>query len=289
MEPKIHSLWQDWHEDLIHFARFDAPKLAAIILLAFILIRSLRILTKKMADMSRNKANGASIRTQQIRTVVGVARSTGIFVIVLVATMQVLQVFNINIAPLLASAGIAGLAIGFGAQAVVKDLINGFFILAENQFEVGDTIKTAGVQGTVEEVTMRRTILRDGDGTVHIVPNSSIIVVSNMTRDWSQATLHVSVDYSANTDRVLEVLRETAEELYNDWEFHDDMVSAPEVPGIERVTGHEVDYLITAKVRPGRQYRVARELRRRIKACLDKNQIKAYGPTQVYIGQMPTN
>jgi small-conductance mechanosensitive channel len=287
MEPRFQNLWQGWHDDLVRFARYDVPKLLAILLLSFILVRFLTIITRKMVDLSKRGAVHPAIRTQQISTVVGVIRSTGIFVILLVAVMQALQVFNINIAPLLASAGIAGLAIGFGAQTLVKDVINGFFILAENQFEVGDTIKVAGVQGTVEEVTMRRTILRDADGTLHIVPNSNIQIVSNTTRDWSQTTLHVAVDYSEDTDRVLQVLREAVQEAYNDPEFHPDMVGEPAVPGIERVTGHEVDYLIQAKVRPGRQDRVARELRRRIKACLDKNKIKAALPAQVYIGQLP--
>jgi small conductance mechanosensitive channel len=289
MGPQFHNLLQDWHEDLVRFARHDAPKLVAILLVSFILVRLLRITTRKMVDLSRHKAVHPAIRAQQITTVVGVIRSVGIFVIILVAVMQALQVFGINIAPLLASAGIAGLAIGFGAQTLVKDVINGFFILAENQFEVGDTIRAAGVQGTVEEVTMRRTILRDGDGTVHIVPNSNIQIVSNMTRDWSLALVHAVVNYSENSDRVVQVLREATQELYNDSGFHDDMVAAPEVPGIERVSGLEVDYLITVKVRPGQQYRVARELRRRVKDCLDKNQIKAAGPTPVYIGQMPSS
>jgi small conductance mechanosensitive channel len=208
-------------------------------------------------------------------------------VILLVAIMQALQVFGVNIAPLLASAGIAGLAIGFGAQTLVKDVINGFFILAENQFEVGETIKAAGVQGTVEEVTMRRTILRDSDGTVHIVPNSNIQIVSNMTRDWTQVTLHIVADYSENSDRVIEILQEAAKEFYNDAAFREEIVAEPEVPGIERVTGHEVDYLMLVKVRPGKQYRVARELRRRIKVCFEKNNIKAGAQTQVYIGQLP--
>jgi small conductance mechanosensitive channel len=208
-------------------------------------------------------------------------------VILLVAIMQALQVFNINIAPLLASAGIAGLAIGFGAQTLVKDVINGFFILAENQFEVGETIKAAGVQGTVEEVTMRRTILRDTDGTVHIIPNSNIQIVSNMTRDWTQVTLHIAADYAENSDRVIQLLREVAQEFYNDAQYRQEIVAEPEVPGIERVTGHEVDYVMQVKVRPGNQYRVARELRRRIKSCFEKNKIKAGAQTQVYIGQLP--
>lgn len=285
MDPRFQNLWQDWHDDFIRFARYNLPKLIAIVLLAFILVRLLTIITRKTIELSKRGVVHPSIRTQQISTVVGVIRSAGVFVILLVAVMQTLQVFNINIAPLLASAGIAGLAIGFGAQTLVKDVINGFFILAENQFEVGDVIKAAGVQGTVEDVTMRRTILRDGDGTIHIVPNGSIQIVSNTTRDWSQATLHVAVDYAEDTDHVLSVLREAAQEFYNDTEFRQDIVAEPEVPGIERVTGHEVDYLIVVKVRPGKQYGVSRELRRRIKACLEKNQIKAALPTQVYIGQ----
>jgi small-conductance mechanosensitive channel len=282
MEPQFQTLWQDWHDDMNRFARYAVPKLVAILLLSFILVRLLTIVTGKMVELSKRGAVHPSIRAQQISTVVGVIRSAGIFVILLVAVMQALQVFNINIAPLLASAGIAGLAIGFGAQTLVKDVINGFFILAENQFEVGDTIKAAGVQGMVEEVSMRRTLLRDGDGTLHIVPNSSIHLVSNTTRDWSQATLLVAVDYSEDSDRVLKVLREAAQETYNDPAFHSDILAEPQVPGIERITGQEVDYLLLVKVRPGRQDDVARELRRRVKAYLEKNQIKAAAP-QVYM------
>jgi small conductance mechanosensitive channel len=287
MDSRVQSIWQDWHEDLLHFLRSDAPKLLAILLLAFILVRLLNIITNKMVDLSKRRAVHPAIRSQQISTVVGVVRSVGIFVILLVAIMQALQVFNINIAPLLASAGIAGLAIGFGAQTLVKDVINGFFILAENQFEVGETIKAAGVQGTVEEVTMRRTILRDTDGTVHIIPNSNIQIVSNMTRDWTQVTLHIAADYAENSDRVIQLLREVAQEFYNDAEYRQEIVAEPEVPGIDRVTGHEVDYVMLVKVRPGNQYRVARELRRRIKSCFEKNKIKAGAQTQVYIGQLP--
>jgi small conductance mechanosensitive channel len=287
MDSRVQSIWQDWHEDLLHFLRSDAPKLLAILLLAFILVRLLNIITNKMVDLSKRRAVHPAIRSQQISTVVGVVRSVGIFVILLVAIMQALQVFNINIAPLLASAGIAGLAIGFGAQTLVKDVINGFFILAENQFEVGETIKAAGVQGTVEEVTMRRTILRDTDGTVHIIPNSNIQIVSNMTRDWTQVTLHIVADYAENSDRVIQLLREVAQEFYNDAQYRQEIVAEPEVPGIERVAGHEVDYVMLVKVRPGNQYRVARELRRRIKSCFEKNKIKAGAQTQVYIGQLP--
>jgi small conductance mechanosensitive channel len=250
-------------------------------------VRLLGIITRKVVALAEKSSNRGPVRAQQVKTVAGVIHSAGVFFILFFAFMQILDAFNFNIAPLLASAGIAGLAIGFGAQTLVKDVINGFFILAENQFEVGDTIKASGVSGTVEEITMRRTVLRDADGTLHIVPNGSIQLVSNMTRDWSQVTLHVSVDYSENSDRIVSLLREVSDSFYNDGAFRQDMVAEPQVHGIERVRGMEVDYLVTIKVRPGKQYGVAREMRRRIKTCFDEQKIKAGAPAQVYIGQMP--
>ena len=287
MQPvKWANLLRDWHDDLIWWARHGIPRLVVIFLLAFVFIRVLGMITRNVIEFSKRRSAPA-LRLQQIRTLTGVIHSIGVFVVVFIALMQALPIFGVHIEPLLASAGIVGLAVGFGAQALVKDVINGFFILVENQFEIGDTIKASGVQGVVEEITMRRTVLRDGDGTLHIIPNGSIQIVSNMTRDWSQVTLHVAVDYTENSDRVIQVLRDVAQNFYEDSEFHEDAVAAPEVPGIERVTGQEVDYLMLAKVRPGKQYAVARELRRRIKSALEQNHIKAGSPAQVYIGQLP--
>jgi small conductance mechanosensitive channel len=288
MEPKIQDLVHDWHDDLIWWARHDVPRLIVIFVLAFIFIRILGIVTRKVVEFSK-KNQAASLRAQQVQTVVGVIHSIGVFVIVFITLLQILPVFGIHIEPLLASAGIAGIAIGFGAQTLVKDVINGFFILVENQFDVGDTIRVAGVQGAVEEITMRRTTLRDADGTLHVVPNGNIQIVSNMTRDWSQIALHIAVDYNENSDKVVQTLREVAQSFYNDPAFHEDAVAAPEVPGIERVTGQEVDYLMLAKVRPGKQYGAARELRRLIKTAFEQNNIKAGTPAQVYIGQLPTS
>jgi small conductance mechanosensitive channel len=287
MEEHFSTIWQQWHNYLVEWTRDKAPKLAVILVLAFIFVRLLGIITNKVVALAEKNSNRGALRAPQVKTVAGVIHSAGVFLIVFFAFMQVLDAFNFNIAPLLASAGIAGLAIGFGAQTLVKDVINGFFILAENQFEVGDTIKASGVSGTVEEITMRRTVLRDSDGTLHIVPNGSIQLVSNMTRDWSQVTLHVSVDYSENSDRIVSLLKEVTESFYNDSAFRQDVVAEPQVHGIERVRGMEVDYLVTVKVRPGKQYGVAREMRRRIKTCFDEQKIKAGAPAQVYIGQMP--
>jgi len=290
MEERFSNILHDWRNYLVSWTRDRAPKLVVILLLSFIFVRLLDLITKRIVSFSERRGPEGAQRTQQLRTVVGAVRSFGVFLIVFFAGMSVLRdAFNINIGPLLASAGIAGLAIGFGAQTLVKDFINGFSILVENQFQVGDTVRVAGVTGIVEEINMRRTTLRDGDGTLHIVPNGAIQIVSNVTRDWSQVTLNVSVDYNENSDRVIELLRQVVQEFASDPEFRPDIVSAPAVPGIERVRGREVDYLVLVKIQPRRRYDAERELRRRIKARLAENNIKAGIPAPLFVEHHPPN
>ncbi len=288
MEPlqneNLGSVLQHWRADALQFLRVDVPKIIVIAVLAFILIRLMRVVINRLLAFSRHESG---VRAQQLRTAAGVIGSVGTFVIVFLALMQILPVLGVNMGPLLASAGVAGLAIGFGAQTLVHDVINGFFILLENQYAVGDVVRVAGVKGTVEAMTMRNTTLRDDDGTVHIVPNSEIRIVSNLTRDWAQISLHVSVAYNENSDRVVKLLMEVAEEVRNDAEFANDVVADPQVPGIERVANGEVDYLMLVKTLPNRQYRVSRELRRRIKACFQKNNIQAGNPARVYVLEGP--
>lgn len=284
------EFWHDWSEDLSHFLRQDVPKIVTVLVEAAILLLVLRLITRKLSAYARRDTLPSHIRAQQLRTVASLANSAGSAVILFVALMQCLQTVGINIGPLLASAGVAGLAIGFGAQTLVHDTINGFFILMENQYDLGDIVRVGGVKGTVELMTLRRTVLRDADGTVHTIPNSQITIVSNLTRDWTQTALHVAVAYSEPSDKVISVLREAATDLHNDPQFADALMAEPEVPGIERVAGSEVDYLVLVKTRPADQYRVTRELRRRIKACFEKNNIHAAGPGQVYVldrGQAP--
>jgi small-conductance mechanosensitive channel len=242
----------------------------------------LRLLTHRLIAISR-RSLPTGMRAQQLRTVAEVINSVGTAVIVFFVAVQVLDDVHLNIGPLLASAGIAGLAIGFGAQTLVKDVINGFFILVENQYDLGDTVRISGVKGTVETMTLRRTVLRDQDGSVHIVPNSEIKIVSNLTRDWTQVTLHVAVAYNEPSDRVIQLLQQVGQELRNDAAYADAIVADPEVPGIERVSSGEVDYLMVVKTKPADQYRVSRELRRRIKEAFEKNKIQPARPTHVYV------
>jgi moderate conductance mechanosensitive channel len=272
-----------WREDSVDFFRHDAPKVFGLIIVSFVLARILKLVSRRLVEFSKSQGLPTGLRAQQIRTLADVVYSVGLAVIIFFAGIQILQTLKINIGPLLASAGIAGLAIGFGAQTLVKDVINGFFILIENQYDIGDVVKLGGVQGAVESLTLRRTILRDADGTVHTIPNSEIKIVSNQTRDWTQLAMHVSVDYKEESDRVVKLLKEVGNELRNEPQFRDWIVAEPEVPGIERVSSSEVEYLMLVKTMPGKQFPVSRELRRRIKDCFQKQNISPGGPGRYVI------
>jgi small conductance mechanosensitive channel len=257
-EANLPGLLRDWREDTMNFLRHDAPKIVLVLLGAYILTKILRAIARKSADLHIRRLP-PGVRAQQVRTVTSVLTSVGVFIILFVAAMEVLHFLGLDLAPMLASAGIAGLAIGFGAQTLVHDFINGFFILLENQYDIGDTIRVAGVKGTVERMSLRNTVLRDEDGTVHIVPNSSIQIVSNNTRDWSQLALRVVVAYSEPSDKVVKLLTEIGEGARHDPAYADDVVSDIQVPG------------------------VSRELRRRIKECFEKNNVQAAGPGRIYV------
>ena len=278
----------NWSDKGFEFLRDEVPHLIGTIVIALILLWLLRVIGRKVERISRSNDLPSGFRAQQMRTLASVVHGVGIFFIISMVAFAVLTSIHIDMKPLLASAGVAGLAIGFGAQTLVKDVINGFFILIENQYEIGDNVKIGGVQGAVELMTLRRTVLRDADGTVHVIPNSTISVVSNMTRDWTQVSLHVSVDYKEDSDKVISVLREAASEVRADERYAPLMVADPVVHGIDRVHGTEVEYLVTAKTRPGQQYAVSRELRRVVKACLQKNEIQPGGQTRFFVDGIPT-
>jgi small conductance mechanosensitive channel len=276
------TLLHDWRQDTVEFLRHDVPKITLVVVGAYILIRVLRAIAYKSTDLQIRKLP-PGVRVQQVRTVAGVLTSVGVFVIYFVALLMVLGQLGLNLAPMLASAGIAGLAIGFGAQTLVHDFLNGFFILLENQYDIGDTVRIAGVKGAVERMSLRTTILRDEDGTVHTVPNSAIQIVSNTTRDWSQLALKVTVAYSEPSDKIVSLLKQIGADVRNDETFSQDIVSDIDVPGIDRVGNGEAEYLVLIKTRPNKQYAVSREMRRRIKECFEKNNVQAAGPGRIYV------
>ena len=285
---KVRELVTDWRGDSFRFLHQDAPKILLILIVALVVIRIVHTLTRGMVAL-RARHLPPGIRGQQIQTLASVINSIASFVVWFLVGLTVLDRVGINLGPLLASAGIAGLAIGFGAQTLVKDFINGFFVLLEDQYNIGDGVRLAGVKGTVEDMSLRRTVLRDDDGTVHIIPNSQVQIVSNMTRDWSQISLQVSVAYGEPSDKIIELLKQVGEEIRHDPQFADDIVADIQVPGIDRVGNGEAEYLVLVKTRPRKQFAVTREFRRRIKECFEKNKIQAGLPGRVFVTAQPAS
>lgn len=278
----LQEFLRDWQQDAHQFVQHDLPKIVLVLLLSFLLLRLLRAITVRMGTLTVTDRYSQT-RARQVKTMAGVLGSVGKFAIFFVAALEVLSQLGFNLGPVLASAGIAGLAIGFGAQTLVKDVINGFFILLENQYDLGDSVRAAGVKGAVEDMSLRRTVLRDDDGTVHTIPNSEIKLVSNMTRDWSQVLLRTTTAYTEPSERITALLHQVGSTMAADAEYAADFVVAPRVLGIDRVANGEVDYLLAARTRPGRQFDVSRELRRRIKDAFEQSQIQTGPPGRVFV------
>ena len=189
-------------------------------------------------------------------------------------TMLVLAQLGVDIGPLIAGASVAGIAIGFGAQAVVKDFVSGIFIILENQYRVGDVITLAGITGTVEEITVRQTILRDVDGAKHFVPNGQISVTSNLTMDYSNLVLNVDIAYDADIDKVRRTIDAVGAELAADGEFKELIVEAPKFLRVQEFGAHSVVVRAMGKMKPGNQWRVAGEMRLRLKRAFDERGIE---------------
>lgn len=226
-----------------------------------------------------------SPQEQRARTLLSLMRSVGVVLIILATVVMMLGALGVNVGPLLAGAGVIGLAFSFGAQSLVKDVITGLFMLFENQFGVGDVIRIEGVSGAVEKMTLRVVCLRDVHGVVHIVPNGEIKKVSNLTRTWARVVLDVGVAYKEDPDHVMKVLRDIGRELYEHPDWKPLMVEPAEVPGIEMFGDSAINIRIMAKTLPLKQWDVARELRRRIKLRFDQEGIEIPFPHQtVYWG-----
>lgn len=214
-----------------------------------------------------------TLREQRGKTISQLLRSVGWVAIVTIAVLLTFNVF-INIAPILAGAGILGLAISFGAQSLVRDIISGFFILLENQFAVGDVIEAAGKSGVVERMTMRVVVLRDLEGTMHVIPNGEMKVVSNKTRGWARAVVDITVPFTEDVDRILDVLRDEAVQFSKEPAWSVQLDGPVEVLGIEELRDNSVVIRTLLKTQPGSQWNVAREFRRRLKKRFDRETIE---------------
>lgn len=252
----------------------NAVRVLGIWLLAWFAHRVVR-LTANRIEQSVDDGDDSvtTLREKRGRTISQLLRSIGRVVIVTIAVLLTFNVF-INIAPILAGAGILGLAVSFGAQSLVRDIISGFFILLENQFAVGDVIEAAGKSGVVERMTMRVVVLRDLEGTMHVIPNGEMKVISNKTRGWARAVVDVTIPYTEDVDRIIMVVRDEAAQFSTDPVWGLQLDGPVEVLGIEELRDNAVVIRTLLKTQPGSQWNVAREFRRRLKIRFDRESVE---------------
>ncbi len=211
---------------------------------------------------------------QRVETLWRVMRRILLIVVVVIAGLTLLAVWSVPIAPFLAVGSIVGFALGFGAQSFVKDLISGFFIISENQFSIGDVVRISDVSGTVDDIRLRVTVLRDAEGIVHYVPNGAITVASNLTQEFVSVVADVGVAYGEEVDRVIEVLSDEISGFASDAEWEDRFLEPPKVLGVQDLANWSVNVRVTLKVHADARWPVRRELLRRVKNRLDAEGIE---------------
>ena len=236
------------------------------------------------ADLAR-----ATRRVQRAKAIGDLVKSIITGVLTAVIGTMILSELGVDIAPIIASAGIIGIALGFGAQSLVKDFLSGLFMIIEDQYGVGDVIDVGEATGTVEAVSLRVTQLRDVNGTVWYVPNGEIVRVGNMSQNWARTVLDVTVAYSEDLAKVRRVLQEVAHDLWEDEDYRGVIVEEPEVWGVEDLGVDGVKVRVTLKTAPLEQWAVARELRQRIKARFDYEGIEIPFPQRVVWNRDPTD
>lgn len=245
--------------------------IAVIIVATMILLRLLKGFIKSIIKQVLESREGTSRDlSQRAATLAAIIESTGRAVIVFIAVLMILDNIGFSLAPLLASAGIAGLAIAFGAQSLIRDTFNGFFILLEGQFGVGDFIRINGMSGTVEELSLRRTVMRSMDGAAITVPNGEIRMVENLSKGWSRAVIDVDVGPDADPEQVIRIFNEVLEAAQSDPEFSDRILEPPNVLGMTGVEANRLTFRAFVKTQPLEQWTIQRELRNRIRDQLIK-------------------
>ena len=273
------QLFSHWAE----FAAGHGLRLAGILLLALLLNRALRAFTKRLVRPAGSDSVGriARMREQHTTALANFLYAGGTTAIIACALFMALPEFGFNILPIAVVAGLAGLAIGFGAQHVVRDLINGFLVIAEDQYVAGDSVRIGNVSGRVEQITLRRTVLRSLDGAVITIPNGEIAQVANLSRDWGQLSVDIVLPAGDSTEPAVSALERVSADLRTDGSWSPMLVDGPRVLGVESLGPSGITLRMQVRTIPGRQDEVARELRRRIQERFEQEQIRWGGVQRI--------
>ena len=276
----VHA-WESFVARLLNMAANAAQgliRIALIVAVAYIVMKLMRAGFNRLetwlirATDRTESASGAS--SQRIKTLAGVLWTISCGFLWFIVALTSLSQIGVNIGPILAGAGVVGLAVGFGAQHLVRDLVSGFFIILENQIRVGDVATVNGTGGVVEAVTFRTVVLRDQAGVVYVFPNGTITTLANATLDWSAYVIDVTLPFKVDTDRVVDIMRRIGNEMKAEPEFARLMLEPIEVFGVENFTDATVTIKARIKTQPSQQHLVGREFRRRLKYALQKEDVE---------------
>lgn len=262
-------------EDLGRWASRTGLRIMALLLAAFVITRlAAAVIMRAERDMDVGTGLDALERKKRAQTVASLARRAISGLIWACAVLIVLRELDVDITPVLAGAGIVGLAIGFGAQTLVRDVITGFFLIVEDQVRVGDVAIVNGTGGLVEQINLRTIVLRDLEGVVHVFPNGEIKTLANRTKDFSFYVIDLGIEYDADIDQVMELLREAGRELMADAQYAPSILEPVEVLGVDAFNDSSVTIKVRVKTVPLKQWEVGRELRRRIKMVMDRHGVR---------------
>ena len=285
------DFWTKAATSLVDWAINNVPSIIIIIVLFLISMRLLHFLVSKLHGLILRRAlrgdNQSNLEAEKrTNTLMGIVRGAGKIIIWIIFLMILLGKFGVNICPILASAGIVGLAVGFGAQELVRDFISGFFILLEDQIRIGDVAIINGTGGVVEKIELRTITLRDFSGVVHIFQNGKINSLSNMTKEWSAMVFDIGVAYKEDVDQVMNIMKDVGAEMQEDNEFKDKILEPIEVVGLDQFGDSALIIKARLKTQPIQQWAVGREYRRRLKIAFDKAHIEIPFPhTTIYWGE----
>lgn len=273
----------NWSDKIIpwllsHGVRIIMIAVAALLLdkiLTRIIIRTIR------ASVKADEFTSEEAEKKREDTLIRIFNGAVNILIIIVAIMMILQELGIEIGPLIAGAGIVGLAVGFGGQYLIRDIITGLFLMLENQYRIGDVVNIEGLSGAVQDISLRKTTLRDLDGTVHHIPHGSITKISNLSKDFARVNLDMGVGYSTDIDHLIRVINETGRELAADPAFSDSIISPPQFLRVNEFADSAIIVKILGDTKPLRQWDVAGELRKRLKIAFDREGIEIPFPQRV--------
>ncbi len=257
---------------MIEWLRTSGIRIVGIAIFGFVLDRILRFFLSKIGRTKKGKE--LEEMEKRIKTVIGTLQTIGDIIIIVICGAMIARELGVDIGPLLASLGVVGLAVGLGAQALIRDVLNGFFIVFEDQFRVGDVINIGDKGGIVEKLGLRTTVIRSADGSVVTIPNGEIKVVSNLTKKWARAVIKIGIAYKEDLNRVLEILNGIAEDIMHHPDVGDFILEKPDILGVDAIAESSIDILIWIKTKPLKQWVVARTFRKIVKEAFDREEIE---------------